>query len=92
MSSSSESDTESDESSDSSDDSSVEDERAGPKPRPFIETLFGGNLAGIIVCDECKQVSLNREEFMDISLSLKDEASRIRKVSPAAEFAGRADR
>ena len=85
--SSSESSTESEaESSDSSADSDEDDAGhshshaiALAKPRPFIESLFGGNLASIIVCDECKQISLTREEFMDISLSLKDDQSRIRK-------------
>jgi hypothetical protein len=24
--------------------------------RPFIDTLFGGKLASIIVCEECKHV------------------------------------
>ncbi|KAL8287010.1 hypothetical protein RQP46_004016 [Phenoliferia psychrophenolica] len=47
--------------------------------RPFIDSVFGGKLASVIVCDECKHVSLQREDFMDLSLSLKDDSAKLRK-------------
>lgn len=50
--------------------------------RPFIDQVFGGKLASLVVCEECKHVSLIHEDFMDVSLSMRDEsASRMRKVS-----------
>ncbi|BGP50791.1 hypothetical protein JCM10450v2_006717 [Rhodotorula kratochvilovae] len=74
-------------SSSSSDDESDADEKAlTPRERkkrqlrPFVGSVFEGKLASFIICDECKNVSLTKEDFMDISLPLKDETgSRMRK-------------
>ncbi|GAA5932107.1 uncharacterized protein JCM15063_001121 [Sporobolomyces koalae] len=50
------------------------------KRRPFVGSVFEGKLASFIICDECKNVSLTKEDFMDLSLSLKDESgTRMRK-------------
>ncbi|KAK4058334.1 hypothetical protein OIO90_000491 [Microbotryomycetes sp. JL221] len=55
--------------------------------KPFIAEIFDGKLASIVVCNECKHVSRRTEDFMDISLSLRDDAGnkikrrdRIRKM------------
>jgi ubiquitin carboxyl-terminal hydrolase 16/45 len=55
----------------------------------FVDVLFGGSLASIVVCDTCKsvcpsafqliQVSHTYEGFLDISLSLKADEPRSRK-------------
>ncbi|GAA5973137.1 hypothetical protein JCM11641_006287 [Rhodosporidiobolus odoratus] len=48
--------------------------------RPFVGSVFEGKLASFIICDECKTVSLTKEDFMDLSLSLKDEqGNKMRK-------------
>ncbi|GAA5968122.1 hypothetical protein JCM3765_005857 [Sporobolomyces pararoseus] len=53
---------------------------AKPNRRPFVGSIFEGKLASFIICDECKNVSLTKEDFMDLSLSLKDESgTRMRK-------------
>lgn len=68
---------------------------------PFVAALFGGSLASVVVCDNCKsvspsdllrrrtdghlQVSHTYEGFLDISLSLKS-APRARKVSQHRRF------
>ncbi|KAG5440664.1 hypothetical protein PCK2_000252 [Pneumocystis canis] len=37
----------------------------------FVDKLFGGRLASVVVCNTCKSVSISYEEFQDISLSIK---------------------
>ncbi|GAA5909520.1 uncharacterized protein JCM6883_003973 [Sporobolomyces salmoneus] len=76
----------SDSSSSDSSDSELEtfeldkDGNVKPNRRPFVGTIFEGKLASFIICDECKNVSLTKEDFMDLSLSLKDETgTRMRK-------------
>ncbi|GAA5959948.1 hypothetical protein JCM21900_001436 [Sporobolomyces salmonicolor] len=70
-------------SSSTDEDGESEDEGAGErkgKMRPFVGSIFEGKLASFIICDECKNVSLTKEDFMDISLSLKDDTgNRMRK-------------
>ncbi|KAI0938614.1 hypothetical protein AcV5_000254 [Taiwanofungus camphoratus] len=39
----------------------------------FVDMLFGGHLASILVCEKCKKVSLTYEDFNDLSLSIKPE-------------------
>ncbi|GAA5903674.1 hypothetical protein JCM8208_003655 [Rhodotorula glutinis] len=87
-------------SSSSSDDESDSDERAlSPRERkkrqlrPFVGSIFEGKLASFIICDECKNVSLTKEDFMDISLPLKDDTGnkmrkrdRIRRTLQAGFF------
>ncbi|ORX39976.1 hypothetical protein BD324DRAFT_648593 [Kockovaella imperatae] len=47
---------------------------------PFVDVLFGGSLASVIVCEKCRAVSHTYEPFLDISLSLKRaSAERTRK-------------
>ncbi|GAA5825583.1 hypothetical protein JCM3770_006894 [Rhodotorula araucariae] len=83
----SESDTSSSSSSSSSDDeldgavkALTSRERKKRQLRPFVGSIFEGKLASFIICDECKNVSLTKEDFMDISLPLKDETgNRMRK-------------
>lgn len=48
---------------------------------PFVDVLFGGNLASVVVCEHCKSVSHTYEGFFDISLSLKAGDPKPRKVS-----------
>lgn len=40
---------------------------------PFVDMLFGGQLASILVCEKCKKVSFNFEDFDDLSLPIKQE-------------------
>ncbi|CCM00727.1 uncharacterized protein FIBRA_02767 [Fibroporia radiculosa] len=39
----------------------------------FVDMLFGGRLASILVCEKCQKVSLTYEDFNDLSLSIKPE-------------------
>lgn len=68
------------------------------KPVPFVDMLFGGKLASILVCQTCKRVSHTYEDFNDLSLSIKAEdyvrerkrdrlrqlAKRLRNISASA--------
>ena len=50
--------------------------------------LFGGKLASILVCQACKHVSHNYEDFSDLSLSMKPEDYvRERKRDKLRQFA-----
>jgi hypothetical protein len=40
---------------------------------PFVDMVFGGKLASILVCDTCKKISVTHEDFHDLSLSIKPE-------------------
>ncbi|GAC72926.1 hypothetical protein PANT_7d00344 [Moesziomyces antarcticus T-34] len=40
---------------------------------PFLDLLFCGKLASMVVCEGCKKVSHTYEDFYDISLSLRDD-------------------
>ncbi|KAI0340352.1 cysteine proteinase [Trametopsis cervina] len=40
---------------------------------PFVDMVFGGRLASILVCDTCKKISVTHEDFNDLSLSIKPE-------------------
>ncbi|KAK4050070.1 hypothetical protein OIV83_003640 [Microbotryomycetes sp. JL201] len=80
--------SESDSSSSSEDDSDEDDKNASAasgQMKPFIADVFDGKLASIVICSECKHGKT--EDFMDISLSLRDDAGnktkrrdRIRKM------------
>ncbi|KAH9941094.1 cysteine proteinase [Epithele typhae] len=39
----------------------------------FVDMLFGGQLASILVCEKCKKISITHEDFNDLSLSIKPE-------------------
>ncbi|KAH9887258.1 hypothetical protein C8Q73DRAFT_713365 [Cubamyces lactineus] len=45
----------------------------GEKLESFVDMLFGGQLASILVCEKCKKVSVTYEDFNDLSLSIKPE-------------------
>ncbi|KAH9926732.1 uncharacterized protein B0H18DRAFT_1005310 [Fomitopsis serialis] len=63
---------------------SVEEE----KLQSFVDMLFGGHLASILVCEKCKKVSLTYEEFNDLSLSIKPEDyTKDRKRDRFKQFA-----
>lgn len=55
----------------------------------FVDMLFGGQLASILVCERCKKISLTHEDFNDLSLSIKPEdyvnkdrkRDRIKKIA-----------
>ncbi|GAA5884144.1 hypothetical protein JCM3774_004553 [Rhodotorula dairenensis] len=93
--SSSSSSSEDDESSDSEVDTRrlTLRERKKRALRPFVGSIFEGKLASFIICDECKNVSLTKEDFMDLSLSLRDDTGnkmrkrdRIRRTLQAGFF------
>ncbi|KAF8605749.1 cysteine proteinase [Ceratobasidium sp. AG-I] len=48
-------------------------------PMPFVDMVFGGTLASILVCEGCKHISHTYEDFMDLSLSIKPEDAREKK-------------
>ncbi|BFZ63267.1 Ubiquitin carboxyl-terminal hydrolase 16 [Saitoella coloradoensis] len=39
--------------------------------RAFVDQVFGGTLASVVVCDTCKNVSTNFEDFGELSLGCK---------------------
>lgn len=43
------------------------------KLESFVDMVFGGKFASILVCEKCKKVSLTYEDFNDLSLSIKPE-------------------
>ncbi|KAI0824848.1 hypothetical protein BC628DRAFT_1321380 [Trametes gibbosa] len=53
--------------------SHTDDPSNGEKLESFVDMLFGGQLASILVCDRCKKVSITYEAFNDLSLSIKPE-------------------
>ncbi len=42
---------------------------------PFLDLLFCGKLASMVVCEGCKKVSHTYEDFYDISLSLREDVN-----------------
>lgn len=46
---------------------------------PFADALFGGSLVSVVICESCKNVSHTYEGFLDISLSMREQAPRARK-------------
>ncbi|WVN86745.1 uncharacterized protein L203_101917 [Cryptococcus depauperatus CBS 7841] len=53
---------------------------------PFVDVLFGGELASVVVCEKCKALSHTYEGFFDISLSIS-EGNRLRKRDRVFAFA-----
>ncbi|EMR11045.2 hypothetical protein PNEG_00643 [Pneumocystis murina B123] len=51
----------------------------------FVDKLFGGRLASVVVCDTCKSVSMTYEKFQDISLSINtlitDDSNQVNRKS-----------
>ncbi|KAF8838935.1 cysteine proteinase [Paxillus ammoniavirescens] len=76
--------------------------RADDELFSFVDMLFGGKLASILVCQACKHVSHTYEDFNDLSLSIKPEdyvrerkrdklkqlAKKLRHISGTALSAG----
>ncbi|KAK9900033.1 cysteine proteinase [Cystobasidium minutum MCA 4210] len=64
--------------------------RDPPPPRytPFIDTIFGGKLASVIVCEECRGVSRIEEDFLDISLPIKGDDGKVRRRDRLRKFLG----
>ncbi|KIK94722.1 hypothetical protein PAXRUDRAFT_827701 [Paxillus rubicundulus Ve08.2h10] len=76
--------------------------RTGDELFSFVDMLFGGKLASILVCQACKHVSHTYEDFNDLSLSIKPEdyvrerkrdklkqlAKKLRHISGTALSAG----
>lgn len=55
---------------------------------PFVDMLFGGKLASILVCQSCKHVSHTYEDFNDLSLSIKaEDYARERKRDKLKQLA-----
>ncbi|KAG0707961.1 peptidase C19, ubiquitin carboxyl-terminal hydrolase 2 [Suillus ampliporus] len=55
---------------------------------PFVDMLFGGKLASILVCQACKHVSHTYEDFNDLSLSIKaEDYARERKRDKLKQLA-----
>ncbi|GAA5825818.1 hypothetical protein JCM11251_000013 [Rhodosporidiobolus azoricus] len=97
------SDGESDSGSSSSEEEEEQDGNKGTggkdHMRPFVGTVFEGKLSSFIICDECKHVSQTKEDFMDISLSLRDDTGnrmrkrdRIRRTLQAGFFSRKSGR
>lgn len=40
----------------------------------FVDSVFGGQLASTVVCQECGDVSVVYEPFLDLSLPLRNES------------------
>ncbi|WWD16062.1 hypothetical protein CI109_100487 [Kwoniella shandongensis] len=59
--------------------SSIVEIPEGDRLIPFVDVLFGGSLASVVVCEKCKSVSHTYEGFLDISLSLKGDDPKPRK-------------
>lgn len=47
-------------SSDSSESEHEQEKEKREKPRPFIDSVFGGKLASVVICDECQHGELFR--------------------------------
>ncbi|PVF93449.1 cysteine proteinase [Serendipita vermifera] len=56
---------------------------------PFVDQVFGGQLASMLVCSSCKHVSQTYEPFMDLSLSIRSEEDKESKRNRLKAFAQR---
>lgn len=59
------------------------------KLTPFVDVLFGGLLASVVICEKCKALSHTYEGFLDISLQMPNEGERTRKRDKVLAFAQR---
>ncbi|WVQ78395.1 hypothetical protein IAT38_000481 [Cryptococcus sp. DSM 104549] len=57
----------------------LEEEDEEERLIPWVDVLFGGSLASVVVCEKCKAVSHTYEGFLDISLALKGDDPKPRK-------------
>lgn len=54
----------------------------------FVDMVFGGRLASILVCEKCKKVSCTYEDFNDLSLSIRaEDYEKARKRDRLRSFA-----
>ncbi|KAI8803686.1 hypothetical protein BJ742DRAFT_827787 [Cladochytrium replicatum] len=44
--------------------------------RTFVDDIFGGKLVSVIVCNACKNITYNLEDFMDLSLPIVSEEKK----------------
>nr|AAG39290.1 MSTP039 [Homo sapiens] len=47
----------------------------------FVDRIFGGELTSMIMCDQCRTVSLVHESFLDLSLPVLDDQSGKKSVN-----------
>lgn len=59
---------------------------------PFVDALFGGLLASVVVCETCKSVSHTYEGFLDISLSMRGDDDFPARQRKRDKFRGIASR
>ncbi|KLT43666.1 hypothetical protein CC85DRAFT_226517, partial [Cutaneotrichosporon oleaginosum] len=59
---------------------------------PFVDVLFGGLLASIVVCETCKSVSHTYEGFLDLSLSMRGDDDAPARQRKRDRFRGLAHR
>ncbi|KAI8928487.1 hypothetical protein BC831DRAFT_509974 [Entophlyctis helioformis] len=50
----------------------------------FVDHVFGGRLASIVICDTCKHPSYSFEDFLDISLPITTKPTSERKATMRA--------
>ncbi|KZO92038.1 peptidase C19, ubiquitin carboxyl-terminal hydrolase 2 [Calocera viscosa TUFC12733] len=65
--------------------------------RPFVDQVFGGTLASMVVCETCKHVSHTFEDFTDLSLSIRSDEKlrkrdRIKNISQLFRLPARSAR
>ncbi|KAG8755581.1 hypothetical protein FRC14_003935 [Serendipita sp. 396] len=56
---------------------------------PFVDQVFGGQLASMLICSSCKHVSHTYEPFMDLSLSIRSKQDSESKRNRLKAFAQR---
>ncbi|KAG8813413.1 hypothetical protein FRC17_001585 [Serendipita sp. 399] len=56
---------------------------------PFVDQVFGGQLASMLICSSCKHVSHTYEPFMDLSLSIRSKQDTESKRNRLKAFAQR---
>lgn len=54
---------------------------------PFVDQVFGGQLASMLICASCNHVSHTYEPFMDLSLSIRSEEDKESKRNRLKAFA-----
>jgi ubiquitin carboxyl-terminal hydrolase 16/45 len=59
---------------------------------PFVDVLFGGLLASVVVCETCKSVSHTYEGFLDLSLSMRNDDDAPARQRKRDRFRGLASR
>nr|AAR13293.1 USP16 [Homo sapiens] len=52
----------------------------------FVDRIFGGELTSMIMCDQCRTVSLVHESFLDLSLPVLDDQVRLLNLFYSSRF------